>query len=230
MSADPSWPIRSRRSVTVDDERLAQRCAFGRVIIIDDDAQIVAALGALLDLEGYAVETYTSALTYLQILNSGKPQFAGPSCVLCDVKMPGVDGLEFQRRLAELARIPLLLISGDSGVQESITGFRSGALNFLIKPIEVDLLLAAVAEALAVSTERQQFDAEHSDIARRIACLSERQREVARHVARGSTNQDIADQLGIVLRTVKLHRLLALKKLGVDTVADLVRLAERGGL
>ena len=77
-----------RRIITVDDERLAARCALGRVVLIDDDPDILAALSALLDLEGYAVETYSSALNYLQVLTFNRPNFAGPSCVLCDVRMP----------------------------------------------------------------------------------------------------------------------------------------------
>ena len=141
-----------------------------------------------------------------------------------------MDGLELQRRLAELDHMPLLLMSGDSGAQEAVTAFRAGALNFLIKPIEADLLLDTVAQALAVSAERQQLDGRQTDRERRIASLSEREREVARCVARGRINQDIADELGIALRTVKLHRQRALEKLGVNTVADLVRLADPGGL
>ena len=141
-----------------------------------------------------------------------------------------MDGLELQRRLAELDNIPLLLMSGDSGTQEVITAFRAGAFNFLIKPIEADLLFEAVAQALLVSAERQQIDVRQTDLARRIASLSEREREVARFVAGGRINQDIADELGIALRTVKLHRQRALEKLGVNTVADLVRLADLGGL
>ena len=230
MSSNTKLPASTRRLITVDDERLAARCALGRVVLIDDDLQILTALGDLLHLEGYAVETYSSALGYLQVLTFNRPLFPGPSCVLCDVRMPEVDGLELQRRLAELDHMPLLLMSGDSGAQEAVTAFRAGALNFLIKPIEADLLLDTVAQALAVSAERQQLDGRQTDRERRIASLSEREREVARCVARGRINQDIADELGIALRTVKLHRQRALEKLGVNTVADLVRLADPGGL
>ncbi|MBZ4212231.1 MAG: DNA-binding response regulator [Comamonadaceae bacterium] len=230
MNNKPMLAANVRRTITVDDERMAARCAVGRVVLIDDDPQILAALGALLDMEGYAVETYSLALSYLQVLTFNRPLFPGPSCVLCDVKMPEVDGLELQRRLAELDHIPLLLMSGDSGAVEAVSAFRAGALNFLIKPIEADLLLDAVAHALAVSAQRQQLDGRQTDRARRIASLTERERDVARCVVRGSINQDIADELGIALRTVKLHRQRALEKLGVNTVADLVRLAEPGGL
>jgi len=219
-----------RRIITVDDERLAARCALGRVVLIDDDPDILAALSALLDLEGYAVETYSSALNYLQVLTFNRPNFAGPSCVLCDVRMPELDGLELQRKLADIDHIPLLLMSGDSGAQEAVTAFRAGALNFLIKPIEVDAVLDAVSHALAISATRQHLDGMQTDIERRISSLTERERDVARYVVLGNINQDIADQLGIALRTVKLHRQRAMEKLGVNTVADLVRLGDQGGL
>ncbi len=230
MIHDLQQPDRSRRTVTVDDELLAARCAHGRVVLIDDDPHILAALTALLALEGYAVESYASAIQYLQVLAFNRPHFAGPSCVMCDVRMPDVDGLELQRRLIERSDTPLLLMSGDSGAQEAITAFHAGALDFLIKPIEADVVMKAVVQALAVSAKRQHLDVYKSDLARRIASLTEREREVARHVVRGIVNPEIAVELGIALRTVKLHRQRALEKLGVNTVADLVRLADKGGL
>jgi FixJ family two-component response regulator len=219
-----------RLAITVEDERLEIRCALGRVILIDDDPHILTALCALLELEGYAVECYSSALDYLQVLTLNQPHFAGPICLLCDVRMPEVDGLELQRRLADQHHMPLLLMSGQSGAHEAVTAFRSGALNFLIKPIEVEDLIEAVARALALSAEQQHLHGVQSALARRIASLTERERDVARYVARGSMNQEIAYILNIALRTVKLHRQRALEKLGVKTVADLVRLADQGGL
>ncbi len=219
-----------RRAVTVDDVRLAERCARGRIVLIDDDAEIVDALTSLLDLEGYACERYPSALSYLHMRVFNRPQFPGPNCIVCDVKMPGLDGLELQRRLAELDDTPLLLMSGASGAEEAAKAFRAGALDFLIKPIEAETLLAAVAKALSVSTDRQRLRERRSELARRIASLTRRERDVVRCVARGEINRDIADQLGIALRTVKLHRQRGMEKLGVGTVADLARLADEGGL
>ena len=230
MIRNPILTTGQRRPITVDEERLAARCAFGRVVLIDDDPHILAALGDLLELEGYAVEAYSSALNYLQVLTFNRLQFAGPSCVLCDVRMPTLDGLELQRRLAERDNMPLLLMSGGSSAREAVTAFRAGALNFLIKPIEADVLIDAVAQALSVSAARQHLDRVQSDLAQRIASLTEREREVARYVVLGVINLEIAEQLGIALRTVKLHRQRALEKLGVTTVADLVRLAAHGEL
>jgi FixJ family two-component response regulator len=219
-----------RLVITENDERLAARCANGRVVIIDDDSEVLAALAALLEIKGYAVETYSSALAYLQVLAANQAVFPGPSCVLCDVRMPEMDGLQFQHRMAEFNHVPLLLMSGHSGAQEAVTGFQAGAHNFLIKPFETHVLLDAVAQALAASAEHQQLDALRSDLAKRVASLTVREREVSRRVAQGSMNRHIADEFGIALRTVKLHRHRAMEKLGASTLADLVRLADLAGL
>ena len=111
-----------------------------------------------------------------------------------------------------------------------MSAFRAGALDFLLKPIEADRLLKAVAHALGVSSQRQQLAAQQTGLAKMVCSLSPREREVARLVVRGHINQQIADQLGIALRTVKLHRQQAMEKLNVQTVADLVRLTANADL
>jgi two-component system, LuxR family, response regulator FixJ len=225
-----STPFRYRQAVTVSDEKLAARCARGRVVVIDDEPDILSALASLIELEGYACETYSSALAYLQVLNYNRPCFPGPCCLLCDVKMPELDGLELQRRLAELDDTPLLLMSGNSGAHEAASAFRAGALDFLIKPIDADALLDAVAKALNLSQERQQRRIRESTLTQRIASLTERERDIARRVVAGQTNPVIAAELGIALRTVKLHRQRAMEKIGALGTADLVRIADEGGL
>ena len=223
-------PTQTRQPVTVSDQKLALRCAHGRVVLIDDDAEIVYALAALIELEGYACETYASALAYLQVLNYHRPCFPGPCCVLCDVKMPELDGLELQSRLATLDDTPLLLMSGSSGAQEVVSAFRAGALDFLIKPMEAEILLTAIAKALAVSTQRHLQSGRQSDLAARIATLTERERDIVHRVAAGQTNPTIAEALGIALRTVKLHRQHAMEKIGAGSTAELARIAYEGGL
>ena len=219
-----------RLVLTENDERLAARCANGRVVIIDDDPEVLASIAALLEIKGYAVETYSSALSYLQVLTANQAVFPGPSCVLCDVRMPEIDGLQFQRKMAEFNHVPLLLMSGHSGPQEAVSGFRACPHNFPIQPFGTHVLLDAVAQALAASAEHQQLDALRSDLAKRVASLTVREREVSRRVAQGSMNRHIADEFGIALRTVKLHRHRAMEKLGASTLADLVRLADLAGL
>lgn len=231
----PGWGNAMKRAkirsfMTVFDEEHAARCARGRVVVIDDDPTIVMALSALLELEGYACETHSSAEAYLHVLNYNSPSFPGPHCVLCDMMMPGLSGLELQARLAALSDPPLLLMSGGSGVKEAVSGFRAGALDFLVKPIEADILLAAVARALEVSAERQRQHRRKSEIALRTASLSERELGVARRVAQGRINTEIAQDMGIALRTVKLHRQRVMEKLQAQTVADLVRIADEADL
>ena len=218
---------RPRRIITVDDERLAERCARGRIVLIDDDPEVLAALGALLTYEGYATEAYESAASYLGTLEGDMPQFAGPVCLLCDVNMPMLSGLELQRRLLEMNDVPLLLMSGVSGAEEAASAFRAGAIDFLVKPIAADTLIAAVGKALQVSAQRQEASMLLAGLRARAQALSERERSVVRLVVRGMKNQAIADTLGIALRTVKLHRQRGMEKLGAASTADLVRLVDQ---
>jgi FixJ family two-component response regulator len=213
-----------RRAITADEQRLAERCARGRIVVIDDDAEVLAALCALFELEGYACETYRSALAYLQRTDAGAVPFPGPCCVLCDVRLPEVDGLELQRRVAGCDDVPMLLMSGVSGAPEAVSAFRAGAVDFLIKPLDDEALLAAVASALAVSAARQQRRARRRELRVRLATLTEREHEVARRAALGQRNLEIADALGIALRTVKRHRHQAMEKLQAATLVDLVHI------
>lgn len=221
---------RSRQPVTMSDEKLAARCARGRIVVIDDDTEILSALAALIEMEGYACETHTSALSYLQVLASNRPSFPGPCCVLCDVKMPELNGLELQSRLAGLDEMPLLLMSGDSGAREAVSAFRAGALDFLIKPIDADILLAALVSALSVSAARHIQRERKTDLLARIDSLTDRERDIVRRVVSGQTNPVIAEELAIALRTVKLHRQRAMEKLGASGMVDLVRIADEGHL
>jgi FixJ family two-component response regulator len=214
------------RPITVADHELAARCARGRVVIIDDDGEIISALAALIHFMGYACETYTSALDYLHVLNCNRPYFPGPCCVLCDVKMPEFDGLELQSRLAEFNNTPMLLMSGCSAVKEVISAFHAGALDFLIKPIDADGLMLAVRKALDISLERQAEQVRTSSLSARLATLTAKERDIARRVAAGKTNPFIAETFGIALRTVKLHRQRAMQKIGANNIADLVRIAD----
>lgn len=219
-----------RRPITISEHELAARCARGRVVIIDDDPEITSAFAALINFVGYAAESYASALEYLRVLNYNRPCFPGPCCVLCDVNMPELDGLELQSRLAELDNTPMVLMSGSSSAQAVVSAFRAGALDFLIKPIDADMLLIAVKKALAISVERQTLRSRQLTLSARISSLTERERNIARRVATGQTNPAIAEEFGIALRTVKLHRQRAMEKLGITKTTDLVRIADEGNL
>lgn len=219
-----------RRAITVADVELAERCKRGRVILVDDETEVREAFGQLLHEEGYAVERYASAIACLDAFVEARPQFPGPWCVVCDVRMPGLDGLALQRQLEALGRPPLVLMSGSSGPGDVVTGFRAGALDFLLKPIHPDALLDAVDRALAESRRQQGAVADTAWRQQRVALLTPREREVIRLVARGKLNRVIADELGIGVRTVKLHRQHAMGKLGVGSVAELALFAAEAGL
>ena len=211
--------------MTVDDESVAGRYARGCVVLIDDDAEVLSALSARLHFEGYAVETFASARHYLDALDCPKPSFPGPSCLLCDLRMPGMDGLALQRQLQGRDVPPMVLMSGQSLPQDVVTAFHGGAVDFLIKPFEAVDLLVAVAKALSASAAHYTAAQRESDAANLVASLTEKELQVILLVVQGKTNPQIMVSLGIALRTVKLHRQRAMEKLGLDSVAALGRFA-----
>lgn len=197
-----------------------------RVVVIDDDPHILEALLQLLRLEGYDVEGHPSASAYLLAVQQAPAGPQLPACVLCDVRMPGVDGLELQTRLSQMDDVGLVLMSGSSGVQEAVQGFRAGAVDFLLKPMDSDQLVDAVARAVAQSNQRRRASGRRQSLATQLAGLTGREAEVMRLVGSGLTNLGIALELGITERTVKFHRQRLLEKLSLSGTADLVRLVQ----
>jgi FixJ family two-component response regulator len=212
--------------MTTEQRRHAERCARGRILVVDDDPEILAAFRALFELEGYACETHAAAAELLAALVREEAGFPGPCCLLCDVMMPGQNGLELQRHLAARPELPMILMSGVSGASEVADAFRAGAVDFLIKPIDADELLAVVVQALERGALAQQTTQRQRMLNARCARLTAREREVAERVVRGQPNLAIAAELGIALRTVKRHRQQVMQKLEVGTLADLVRLMD----
>lgn len=171
----------SRRIVTIHDERDAARHECGLVIIIDDDDAIRQAVSALLLLEGYATELHHSALAYLASIEQAEPVFPGPHCILLDIKMPSLTGLELQHRLTEPAHTtPIVFVSGWSGTSDAVQAFRSGAADFLIKPFDENTLLDAIKHALKKGHHEQQNKDQIHDIAARHESLSQREMQVAK--------------------------------------------------
>lgn len=217
-----------RQIVTVHDEREAVRHAKGRITIIDDDQAIRHALSALLEFEGYATESLGSALLYLDQLEEDSAVFPGPHCILLDVKMPELTGLELQSALTELSEItPLIFMSGGSGASEAVAAFRQGAIDFLIKPFEDQELLSAIQRALDKSREHQHDYEQHQKVGAQLSLLSQREKQIAEMVAKGKLNRDIAIELGIAVRTVKLHRMNMMRKLGANNVIELAKLVDQ---
>lgn len=215
--------------MTVDDERVAARFAHGRVVLIDDDAEVLSALSARLMFEGYAVETFASARHYLEALDAPVPSFPGPSCLLCDLRMPEIDGLALQRQLQGRDVPPMVLMSGQSLPQEVVSAFHGGAVDFLIKPFEASELLLAVTKALSANAAQHTAAQRQLGAAALVASLTDKELNVIRLVVQGKTNPQIMLSLKIALRTVKLHRQRAMEKLGLDSVAALGRFAQEVG-
>ena len=196
------------------------------VHVVDDDASMRTSLARLLGGAGHVVASYASAEELLEV--------AGPAltgCILLDLRLPGASGLELQRTLTERQCLaPVVFLTAHGEVAAGVRAMKHGAVDFLEKPVAPDVLLAAVDAALAaaVLTRRQ-----HEDVAALrslVSRLTDRERDIWLRVARGQLNKQIAHDLAIVDRTVKLHRASAMTKLGAKSTADLARIAERLGL
>ncbi len=195
------------------------------VALIDDDDSVRHALARRLRAAGHVVEPFATAPEFLDRLSS-----LTLGCVVTDLRMPGMSGLELQAALASDDReVPIVFISGEADVPAGVAAMRAGAVHFLQKPFGDAEILGAIAEALSLAAARaaQRSDA---DAARRgHAALTPREREVFVLVVEGLLNKVIADRLGVAEKTVKIHRARVMDKMGARSVADLVRMAARLG-
>jgi FixJ family two-component response regulator len=190
-----------------------------RVFVVDDDPSARTGLANLLAREGYAIELFASAEEYLV-----RVPHSGPACIVLEVHLPGLDGLALQRQLTEEGRTEqIVFITRRADISIGIGAMKCGAVDFLPKPFRDDELLCAVAVALARSAEVAEARA-------RLAMLTPREFEVFRLVIAGLVNKVIGAELGITLRTIKEHRARVMQKIGVVSVAELVRLALRAGV
>lgn len=193
------------------------------IFVVDDDASVLKALTRLLRSAGWAVQAYPGAEEFLASHDS-----ALPGCLLLDVAMPGFDGLELQRRLTDTGSArPIVFLTGQADVPLSVRALRAGALNLLTKPVSDQTLLQAVAEAVERDRAQRQVVAEIAPWRERLHKLTPREREVFDHVIVGRLNKQIAADLGIAEKTVKVHRGQVMEKMGVRSVAELVHIAER---
>jgi two-component system, LuxR family, response regulator FixJ len=190
------------------------------VHVVDDDEAVRDSLSVLLESAGLSVRTYESATAFLEAL----PKL-GAGCVLTDVQMPGLDGLALQRRLTALGiRLPVIVMAGHGDVPIAVEALKAGAADFLEKPFDDEQLLSAVQSALAASQRTQDADAATAQIARRLASLTPREREVLDKLVAGQPNKTIAYDLGSSPRTVEVHRARVMEKMGVRSLAELVRM------
>jgi FixJ family two-component response regulator/signal transduction histidine kinase len=214
-------PLRPR-AATQSAPRAATPEVTGIVYVIDDDPSMRRALERQLQSADYRVECFESAQAFLD-----RPPRTGVACILSDVRMPGLSGLDLQASLAksELG-LPIVFISAHSDVSTTVYALKSGAINFLAKPFTKGALLAAVAEALAQSRDIASDHAKSSALRARHDALTPREREVFELVAQGILNKIIADRLGAAEATIKIHRGRVMEKMGAASAADLVRMAE----
>jgi FixJ family two-component response regulator len=197
--------------------------AENTIFVVDDDPSILRALERLLGGVGFSVQTFLSAEAFLE-----RHDPANPGCVVLDVAMEGMDGLELQHRLDESGcERPIVFLTGKGDIPKSVRAMRAGAVSFLTKPIASEDLFAAVREALERDGVSRHNRAELDGINRRLATLTPRESEVFRHVVAGRLNKQIAGDLGTTEKTIKVHRARVMEKMAVRSVADLVRLSER---
>ena len=192
-----------------------------RVLIVDDDPSVLRSLGRLVRQAGYEAHTFSSAEDFLQ---AGHLEKDLPSCMLLDLTMPGLDGLELQRILANSAASgPVIFISGHGDIPRTVRAMKQGAVTFLPKPVQQADLLTAIAEALDLHRAELAARTSQDAIQSCINALTEREREVMSWVITGAMNKEIAAELGIVEKTVKVHRAHVMEKMRVRSVAELVR-------
>ena len=202
------------------------RCST--VFLVDDDPSVRKALTRLIKAAGYQVEAFASARDFLEWRNGPD---RGSGCLILDVRMSGLSGLDLQQELlATHAQLPIIFITGHGDIPMSVKAMKHGAVDFLPKPIKDTDLLKAVEQALARAdhdlAEREKLE----DIQRRLESLTPREREVLNLVVKGLLNKQIAFELGTVEKTVKVHRARVMEKMEAQSLAELVRIAERVGI
>jgi len=193
------------------------------VFLIDDEPALLKALGRLLKAEGFTVQAFDSAMKFLSA-----PRHDGSGCIVLDQSMPGMSGMELQQQLAqEDSTLAVIFITGNGDIPMSVRAIKAGAVDFLIKPVKDNELLTVIRTALEKSRDLLAAKAELSGWKQRHAALSSREKEVLLHVAKGLPNKQIAATLGVVEQTIKVHRGRVMSKMGVDSLAQLVLVAER---
>jgi len=196
------------------------------VHVVDDDASFLAAVSRLLRAAGFTVRRYGSAAEFLAQREPGTP-----GCVLADLRMPGMSGLDLQSALANAPDpLPVVFLSAHGDVPTTVRAMKQGAEDFLVKHAPRQQLLDAVHRALERDRHERETRARREELRTRLAALTPREHEVFRQVVQGKLNKEIAAELGIHERTVKLHRTALTTKLGVQSVAQLTRLAQEAGV
>ena len=203
--------------------------AGATVFVVDDDPSVRRSTERLLRSTGFSVHVFASGRDFLDVLAAARVD--GPACVVLDVQLPGLSGLDLQRELASRgARIPTIFLTGRGSIPMSVRAMKEGAVEFLTKPVRSRDLLDAIRAAIAGDRDSQQERRELAALHDRYTRLTAREREVMAHVVSGLLNKQIAGEVAASERTVKFHRAHVMKKMQAESLADLVRMATRLGL
>jgi len=196
------------------------------VFIVDDDESIRKSLARLITSVGLKVETFSSANEFLK-----RDLYDGPACLVLDVRMPGLSGLDLQVELVKAQRtLSIVFISGHGNIPMSVQALKAGAVDFLEKPFEEQILLDAVHLGIQKDRVAKENLSELKEIQARVESLTPREREVFAFVVTGMLNKQIAFEMGISEKTIKVHRARVMQKMQAESLADLVRLAEKAGV
>jgi len=196
------------------------------IAIVDDDPSVREGLRSLLRSAGWRVETFASAQEFL-----ARPGTEAPCCLVLDLQLPGLSGLDLQKRMAEVElEIPIVFLTGHGDIPASVQAMKAGAVEFLTKPFDEEELLQAIREALERDRRDRQRHAEISELRARYESLTAREQEVMQQVVAGLLNKQVAGELKISEFTVKVHRGQVMRKMRADSLADLVRMADRLGI
>jgi FixJ family two-component response regulator len=196
------------------------------VFVVDDEPGPLKAVARLLTSAGWKVSPFASAREFLE-----RVDLDAPGCVVLDMSMPEMSGLDVQTALADRGcALPVVFLSGRSDVPKSVNAMKRGAADFLTKPVEAEDLIAAVRRAVERDGVARKDRSEVAVLTERLATLTTRERQVLERVVAGRLNKQIAGELGAVEKTIKVHRGRVMRKMGAESLADLVRMAQRAGI